>query len=130
LAARIFGAFTTPFKYLGISGWTDLGLRAQVTGRVYQDSAWGTDGFTTIDVEIHELEILTGGPGCSYRRVSGDPAAYIRIEIKPWVKSPALAGVKAESLVKVAGRLKVDHDADFFEIHPEHETDILRLAGK
>lgn len=129
ITARVLGAVTTPFKYLGVSGWTDLGLRAQVVGRVYQDSAWSTDGFTTIDMEIHQLEIMTAESGCRYEKRPTDPVAYIRIEIKPWVRSPAMAGVRENSLMRISGRLKVDHDDDFFEIHPEREGDITVLSG-
>lgn len=116
--ARALGIVTAPFKYLGIFGWTDLAVDAEVSGRVYQDSAWSTDGFTTVDIEIESLQLLTAGTRCRYDRPVRGEFRYIRIEVKPWVASPGTAAVKKGSTIRASGRLKIDHDADFYEIHP------------
>lgn len=126
LLDRISALLTTPFKYLGILGWTDLEAGAEVWGNVMHDPAWSTDGFTTVDVAIAKLDVVVGHARCTYaRHAVVEPEAWIRIEIKPWVLFPPHVDLKAGDAVRIRGRLRVDHGA-FYEIHPEGSADIER----
>ncbi len=129
---RATGILTTPFKYLGISGWTDLGVRAEVLGRAKHGSAWSTDGFTTVDIHTDRLEIAIGLSRCRYERPPGAPyEAEVRVEVKPWILFPTEIGVQEGDAVHFCGRLRIDHDrGGFYEIHPETPDDARGQCGR
>jgi len=54
--SRAAGFFFTPFKRIGIMGWSDLGYDGEITGLVKQ-TAKSTDQFYTVDMKLETLQI-------------------------------------------------------------------------
>jgi hypothetical protein len=118
---RFIAFLTTPFKFLGISGWQETGCEAQASGRPVRDAQHSTDGFWTIDVRLEAFWIGTS---------STDPAPpkYIRLEVEPDTKAHdvcAATRVLGGMELAFAGAVVVDTDGPFLEVHPEGDFRIV-----
>ena len=119
--ARFIAFLTTPFKFLGISGWKETGCEATASGRPVRDAQHSTDGFWTIDVELEEFRIGT---------TSADlmSAKFLRVEVEPETKAHevcAATRVLAGMKIAFGGAVVVDTDGPFLEVHPEEEFRIM-----
>ncbi|MGH9444066.1 MAG: hypothetical protein ACRD16_17520 [Thermoanaerobaculia bacterium] len=128
--SRFVAFVTTPFKFLGISGWTDTGCSAQGTGSPVRDAQHSTNGFWTIDVKLNDFQI---GPR-AFENLPFESAAYryIRIEIEPGTgahdicsQTPILAGRP----LSFAGPVLIDTDGPFLEIHPDGDFQVGQLPA-
>ena len=111
--ARSLGFVTTPFKRLGVRGWTKTGCMAQGAGRPVRNAQHSTDGFFTIDVALTELQV-----GQVHYALS---ISYIRLEVEPGTEAHTVCErthVLAGAAIRFAGPVFVDHDGPFLEIHP------------
>jgi hypothetical protein len=112
------GFFTTPFKRIGIFGWSDLGYDGAVIGLVKQ-AALSTDKFYTVDMQVKELQI-DGKP------MSLDGDRYLRAEVCTChvilsdTNRPAVGDT-----VWIHGRMVWDGDG-FIEIHPREKDDVKK----
>jgi len=110
--SRWIAFLTTPFKFLGISGWTDTGCSGSGSGRLVRDAQHSTDGFWTIDVSLESFAI--GGEGAT-------EGSFLRLEIEPGTPAHEVCSrrpVRAEDNVGFGGPLVVDTDGPFLELHP------------
>jgi hypothetical protein len=113
---------TTPFKRLGISGWTQTGCSAGGLGQVVKQdgvvhSFHSTDGFYTIDVAIVTLALTNGAD--TVKRLT--PGRFIRLEVEPGTRAHAFCDAHAMSagdLLAFQGVVLIDRDGPFYEIHP------------
>jgi hypothetical protein len=120
---RWIALLTTPFKFCGISGWTETGCEARAAGRPVRAAQHSTDGFWTIDVQLERFAI---GP---------DPAdltepRYIRVEVEPGTTAHdicAATRVLAGMALAFGGAVVVDTDGPFLEVHPEMD---FRIVGQ
>ncbi len=120
---RFIAFLTTPFKFCGISGWTETGCEAEAAGRPVRDAQHSTDGFWTIDVGLEELRIGTTPADLASPR-------FLRVEIEPGTKAHAVcaaARVLAGMRIVFGGAVVVDTDGPFLEVHPEEE---FRIAER
>jgi hypothetical protein len=118
---RFIAFLTTPFKFLGISGWQETGCQAMATGRPVRDAQHSTDGFWTIDVRLEEFRIGTDAADLS-------PPKFVRLEVEPDTKAhDVCAGSKVTAGMRLAfgGAVVVDTDGPFLEVHPEDDFRIL-----
>ena len=107
---------TTPFKRLGIYGWTDLQYSVATIGTVEQ-VAESTDKFLTVDLRIDSMLVNEAD-------LVLPPASFIRAEI--CLADIGLSECKKPRLgqkVRIAGRLMWDGDG-FLEIHPQRRADV------
>lgn len=119
--ASLLGALTTPFKRLGVFGWTDMHFVAVATGDVEQASE-STDQFLTVDLRLDSLSINS-------TPLSLSEPKFIRAEI-------CLADVQlcekrkptAKQKVRITGRLMWDGDG-FLEIHPRSPEDVVVVGS-
>jgi len=119
---RVIAILTTPFKFLGISGWKETGCLAVGKGRPVRDAQHSTDGFWTIDVRLATF------------RVSGlcadlAPPRYLRLEVEPGTRAHdvcAQTRVVEAITLDFGGPVVVDTDGPFLEVHPESD---FRIAG-
>jgi hypothetical protein len=117
--SRWVAIVTTPFKYLGISGWTDTGCFGKGTGILVRNAQHSTDGFWTLDVAldrfgIGEMEVGAG--------------RFLRIEVEPDTPAHAVCSarlIEARSPVSFAGPLLVDTDGPFLEVHPAGDFEVI-----
>ncbi|MGA9566046.1 MAG: hypothetical protein WBS19_11030 [Candidatus Korobacteraceae bacterium] len=103
-------------KILGIQGWRNYHLPAQVSGSVVQASG-STDGLYTIDLAIKQLTV-------GNKAVKLDSPRFIRVEVFPLVRNGAWLPVYKDNDLCVSGTLMWDADR-FLEIHPKKAADIL-----
>jgi hypothetical protein len=119
---RLIAVLTTPFKFLGISGWRETGCLAVGAGRPVRDAQHSTDGFWTIDVRLGSFRI--GGQSADLAQ-----SRFLRLEVEPGTKAHAVCAqtpvVEAMAL-DFGGPVVVDTDGPFLEVHPE---DDFRIAG-
>jgi len=114
--ARATGLLTTyAGKLLGIQGWKDYHLQAQVSGTVTH-AAGSDDGLFTIDVQVAHLRV--GDRPIELLRPS-----FIRVEVFPLVRVGAQLPKKEGDNVCVSGKLMWDADG-FLEIHPKKSQQI------
>jgi len=112
------GFFTTPFKRIGIFGWSDLGHDGAVVGLVKQ-TALSTDKFYTVDLQVKQLQV-------DGKEMSLDGDRYLRAEICTCQVS--LTGTNRPEIgdtVWVHGRMVWDGDG-FIEIHPRETDDVKK----
>lgn len=112
---------TTPFKFFGISGWTETGCEAEAAGRPVRDAQHSTDGFWTIDVGLEEFRIGTTPADLVSPR-------FLRVEIEPGTKAHdvcAATRVLAGTGIALGGAVVVDTDGPFLEMHPEEKFRIV-----
>jgi hypothetical protein len=119
--SRLVAFLTTPFKFLGISGWKETGCSAQATGRPVRESQHSTDGFWTIDVELSALTIGATPADLAAPR-------YMRLEVEPETAAHGVCAGRsigpADSLA-FGGAVVIDTDGPFLEVHPEDDFRIV-----
>lgn len=114
---RLIAFLTTPFKFLGISGWQETGCEAKAAGRPVRDAQHSTDGFWTIDVALESFAIGSAAADLSSPR-------YVRLEVEPETKAHAVCAstpVGAGMELGFGGAVVVDTDGPFLEVHPEDD---------
>ncbi|MEP6801837.1 MAG: hypothetical protein ABJC07_07865, partial [Acidobacteriota bacterium] len=79
---RLLSFVTTPFKRLGLSGWTETGCEGRGRGSPVRDAQHSSDGFWTIDVALSAFHIGAGGADLSRPR-------YLRLEVEPATRAHA-----------------------------------------
>lgn len=118
---RFVAFLTTPFKFLGISGWEETGCEAAAAGRPVRDAQHSTDGFWTIDLALEAFAIKATPADLASRR-------YIRLEVEPDTRAHDVCGqtrVTAGTEIVFGGAIVVDTDGPFLEIHPEDDFRIV-----
>jgi len=119
--ARAVAWFTTPFKFLGVSGWVDTGCSGSGSGRLVRDAQHSTDGFWTIDVALEDFAIAAYGA----------PAGrFLRLECEPETGAHRVCTEKrlaADDRIRFAGPIVVDTDGPFLEMHPGGELEVIDL---
>jgi hypothetical protein len=113
--SRVIGFLTTPFKYLGISGWQETGCFASVVGVPVRDAQHSTDGFWTIDVNLRSFEI---------GQEAAPPGRFLRVEVEPGTKAHQVCEntrVTSGIVIRFGGAVVVDTDGPFLEVHPEDD---------
>lgn len=122
---RLLSFVTTPFKRLGLSGWTETGCAGRGRGSPVRDAQHSSDGFWTIDVALSAFHI--GAHGADLSR-----ARYLRLEVEPATRAHAACEerlVRAGDLLSFGGAVVIDRDADFLEIHPEEDFAVSARAS-
>ena len=120
LFVRLIAFLTTPFKFLGISGWQETGCEAKAAGRPVRDAQHSTDGFWTIDVALESFVIGSAAADLSSPR-------YVRREVEPDTNAHAVCAstpVTAGMGLDFGGAVVVDTDGPFLEVHPEDDFHI------
>ncbi len=118
---RFIAFLTTPFKFLGVSGWEETGCDASGRGRPTRDAQHSTDGFWTIDIELESLAIGQKPADFSTPR-------YLRLEVEPeTVAHDVCAANEIGPATDIAfgGAVVIDTDGPFLEVHPEQDFRIL-----
>lgn len=117
--SRVIAFVTTPFKFLGISGWIDTGCSGEGSGRLVRDAQHSSDGFWTVDVALKRFSI--GG-------LETPPDRYLRLECEPGTAAhgvcadrPLLAG----QTLRFGGPIVVDTDGPFLESHPDNDFEVV-----
>ena len=114
--SRAAGFFFTPFKRLGIMGWSDLGYGGEIIGLVKQ-TAKSTDQFYTVDMKLASLQI-------DGRNIPLTGDRYLRAEICLCeVKLPESERPQVGEKVWMRGRMVWDGDG-FVEIHPRNASEV------
>jgi putative membrane protein len=116
--SRWIAFLTTPFKYLGISGWEETGCEGKGDGRPVRDGQHSTDGFWTIDVELGSFAI---GPE------TASAGRFVRLEIEPGTgahQTCAGTPVREGMSLCFGGPIVVDRDGPFLEVHPDRDFEI------
>jgi len=117
--SRWIAFFTTPFKFLGISGWTDTGCTGRGRGRLVRDAQHSTDGFWTLDVGLEWFSI---------NDTESDTGRFLRIEIEPGTAAHAVCereSIRADRDVRFASALVLDADGPFLEAHPDDDFSVI-----
>jgi hypothetical protein len=120
--SRFLAFLTTPFKFLGISGWKETGCEAEGKGRPVRDAQHSTDGFWTIDVALEEIAIGTNP-------VDLHPPRYLRLEVEPKTAAHDICAtnpIGTATELAFAGAAVIDTDGPFLEVHPEENFRIVR----
>ena len=113
---RVAAFFFTPFKRLGIQGWTDLGYDGEITGLVKQ-TAKSTDQFYTVDMKLETLQI-------DGKKIPLTDDRYLRAEMCLCeVKLSKQDRPKVGEKVWMRGRMVWDGDG-FVEIHPRNAAEV------
>jgi len=123
--SRAIACLTTPFKFLGISGWVDTGCSGEGIGRLVRDAQHSSDGFWTVDIALD---------GLSIGALEAPDERYLRLECEP---ATAAHGVCADRLplagetLRFGGPLVVDTDGPFLEVHPSEDFEVIgRTDGR
>jgi hypothetical protein len=112
---RVIAFLTTPFKFLGISGWKETGCEAEAAGRPVRDAQHSTDGFWTIDVALAAFAI--GATPADLTR-----PRYVRVEVEPETAAHAVCAENAitpSTDIAFGGPVVIDTDQPFLEVHPD-----------
>ena len=117
--SRWIAIVTTPFKFLGISGWTDTGCSGRGIGNLVRKAQHSTDGFWTLDVALAAFAIdqRVAGTGC-----------FLRIEVEPGTGAHTVCServIAARLAVRFAGPLLIDTDGPFLEVHPAGDFEVI-----
>jgi hypothetical protein len=118
---RAFAFLTTPFKFLGISGWKETGCDAEASGRPVRDAQHSTDGFWTIDVALASFSIGASAP-------DSVPSKFIRVEVEPGTAAHSVCAARritASTDIGFGGPVVVDTDGPFLEVHPDEDFRVL-----
>lgn len=117
---RAVAILTTPFKRLGISGWTPSGCAALAQGDAVRDAQHSTDGFWTVDLRLAVLAI---------GEETAPAGRFLRVEIEPGTRAHAICAesrIRQGARLEVGGEVVVDDDPPAFpEIHPDAEFRII-----
>jgi len=119
---RFVAFLTTPFKFLGISGWKETGCDAGGSGRPVRDAQHSTDGFWTIDVALAEFAIGQASADLIRQR-------YVRVEVEPETAAHAVCAGNAitpSTDLAFGGPVVIDTDGPFLEVHPDSNFRLLR----
>jgi len=119
---RVIAFLTTPFKFLGISGWKETGCEAEAAGRPVRGAQHSTDGFWTIDVALAALAIGPTPADLTRPR-------YVRIEVEPETAAHAVCASNAitpSTDLAFGGPVVIDTDGPFLEVHPDANFQLLR----
>ena len=119
---RLLSFLTTPFKRLGLSGWTETGCAGRGRGSPVRDAQHSSDGFWTIDVALFELQIGAASADLLEPR-------FIRLEVEPDTGAHAVCErrlVREGDRLSFGGAVVIDRDADFLEIHPD---EVFAVSG-
>lgn len=114
---RLLSIITTPFKRLGLSGWSETGCVARGRGSPVRDAQRSADGFWTIDVMLSGFQV--GGAAADLSR-----PLFLRLEIEPDTRAHEACEkhrVREGDVLSFGGAVVIDRDADFLEIHPEED---------
>ncbi len=117
--SRMVAWFTTPFKFLGVSGWVVTGCSGGGFGRLVRDAQHSTDGFWTIDAALEEFAI--GSLGAPAGR-------FLRLECEPGTGAHDVCSERrlvAEDRIRFAGPIVIDTDGPFLEIHPADDFEAV-----
>jgi hypothetical protein len=121
---RAIAPLTTPLKESGVSGWTDTGCSAVVTGTAIRQAQRSSGGWWTLDpADVH----LAVG-----RTAATPPHRYIRVEVAPETTAAKVAGdtpIGPGTRLEVAGPVLVDTDGPFLEVHPDADLRVVRSEG-
>ena len=120
--SRWIAFVTTPFKFLGISGWTDTGCAALASGSPVRDAQHSTDGFWTIDVELHAFRI---------GNISPELPRFLRLEIEPGTRAHEICErnpVAPGAALSFGGPIVVDTDGPFLELHPKSDFAVSEIS--
>jgi len=123
--SRWIAFLTTPFKFLGVSGWKETGCGAAATGRPVRDAQHSTDGFWTIDVVLAALTIGPSPADLSKPR-------YLRLEVEPETAAHAVCAarpIRAGDSLSFGGAVVIDTDGPFLEVHPEEEFRVVTATA-
>ena len=118
---RWIAILTTPFKFLGISGWSDTGCSGRGRGRLVRDAQHSTDGFWTLDVALDAFEI--GACQAAADR-------FLRIEVEPDTAAHAVCSAEPISggeEIAFGGPIVIDTDGPFLECHPLDDLAVLGI---
>jgi hypothetical protein len=111
--SRFIGILTTPFKRMGISGWTKTHCHANATGTLVRNAQHSTDGFWTIDVKLEQLVVQGESLVVTER--------YIRLEVERGTSAHKFCAhnklLKGQQ-IQAEGPIMIDRDGPFLEIHP------------
>ncbi len=121
--SRAVAFLTTPFKFLGVSGWKETGCSARALGRPVRGAQHSTDGFWTIDVELAAFAVGPASADLSVPR-------YLRLEVEPGTSAHAVCAAQAigsRDELSFGGAVVVDTDGPFLEVHPEED---FRVVGR
>ena len=114
---RFVAFLTTPFKFLGISGWKETGCSADAAGRPVRDAQHSTDGFWTIDVALAAFAI--GGS-----EAEPTPPRFVRVEVEPRTRAHAVCAahrITPQTSLAFGGPVVIDTDGPFLEVHPDDD---------
>jgi hypothetical protein len=117
--SRWIAILTTPFKFLGISGWTDTGCSGRGIGSLVRNAQHSTDGFWTLDVALESFGI---------GEIAAAAGRFLRIEVEPGTPAHAVCSVRAieaRRSVRFGGPLLVDTDGPFLEVHPAGDFEVI-----
>lgn len=116
---RWIAIVTTPFKFLGISGWSDTGCSGRGRGRLVRAAQHSTDGFWTLDIAIEAFAIGEASAG---------PDRFLRIEVEPETAAHAVcasSAIPGDGEIAFGGPIVVDTDGSFLECHPSDDLAVL-----
>jgi hypothetical protein len=112
---------STPFKRLGISGWTKTSCSAGGVGQIKQIGL-STDGFITIDVWITNISVSCNHGTTVGTTTSVNNKRYIRLEVEPDTEPHEYfrrTPFKESETIFFQGPILIDRDGDgFYEVHP------------
>jgi hypothetical protein len=114
---EVVAFFSTPFKRLGISGWTKTGCSAGGRGSPVRDAQHSTDGFYTIDVKLITLAVASWKQTAILPR----PGHFLRLEVEPGTPAHHTCFhrlPKAGDTILFQGVVLIDRDGPFYEVHP------------
>jgi hypothetical protein len=118
---RAIAFLTTPFKFLGISGWKETGCEANATGRPVRDAQHSSDGFWTIDVALTSFSIGSAAPDPT-------PPKFVRVEVEPETAAHAVCAARritSATDIGFGGPVVIDTDGPFLEVHPDQDFRVL-----
>jgi hypothetical protein len=112
---------STPFKRLGISGWTRTSCSAGGVGQIKQIGE-STDGFITIDVWIMNISVSGNHGSTVGTTTSVNNKRHIRLEVEPDTEPHAYfrkVPFHEGDTIFFQGPTLIDRDGDgFYEVHP------------
>jgi hypothetical protein len=123
---RVIAFLTTPFKFLGISGWKETGCEAEAAGRPVRGAQHSTDGFWTIDVTLTAFAI-----GQTLADLTGP--RYVRIEVEPGTAAHAIcagSAITPSTDLAFGGPVVIDTDGPFLEVHPAADFRIVASVAE
>ena len=122
---RTVAFLTTPFKFLGISGWKETGCSAQAAGRTVRGAQHSTDGFWTIDVELGAFVV-----GQTPANLA--TSLYVRLEVEPDTAAHAVCAARPigqGAALAFGGAVVIDTDGPFLEVHPEEDFRVIAAGS-